>query len=227
MRRSKVVIHTRLILIGLLVSGCVPRTWPGDISASRKLAGRAEILRIEPLVIRVEGDLALRFRPEVSPHPDGPALLVARPCKGPVEIHSGKALGLWVPESACVAQIDQRPNGGRWLTMQDVLPLTRVYADPSADPNRVLKNLLDNASFAAAAMDGSLVACSEPKAGDLVCTIRWGDCLVMDETFYFRARPRRLGGTYLVVELGDFQQEGTEWWQADIVGDGSRPTKAL
>ena len=111
--------------------------------------------------------------------------------------------------------------------MQDVLPLTRVYADPSVDPIRVLKNIRENASFAAAAIDGSLVGCTAPKADDVVCTIRWGGCLVMDEPFYFRVRPRSRGGTYVVVELGDFQQDGTDWWQADIVGDGRRPTRAL
>jgi hypothetical protein len=214
MERPRHLIGT--LILGSLTGACQPWSWPGDLGAARRLAESAEIQQADPLMVRVEGDLALRFRPQASPHPDGPALLVAQRCDGRLDTHTGPALSLWLPDGACVAQIDQRPNGGRWLTMRNVLPLTRVYADPVADPAKVLANLRDNAPFAADAIGGSLTGCTKRGPHDLLCTIQWGGCLVMDDPFYFRVRPRPRGGTYVIVEVGDYPEEGTEWWQAEI-----------
>jgi hypothetical protein len=219
----------RWLLVALLPGGCVPWQWPGDVSGARELAGRAEIQRVDPLVVRVDRDLGLRFRPEADHHPDdGPARLVAKPCGGPIEGGSGSALSLWLPDGACVAQLDQRPGGGRWTTVRDVFPMTRVYADPFAYPPRVLANLRDNAALAAATMGaGRLIDCTKPAPDDLVCTVEWGDCLIVRESFYFRVRPRPQGGTYVVVELGIHPEAGTAWWQSEIDGDRSRPTGEL
>jgi hypothetical protein len=217
----EMVSSMRCLLIGVLIAGCQPWRWPGDVSSARELAGRVEISYGEPLVVRVDRDLTLRFRPERS-HYDGPSSLVARPCTGKLDTLSGPALSVWLPDEACVAQIDQRPDGEKSSIARDAFPLARVYADPFAYAPRVLANLRDNVSFAVNAMGGSLVGCSEPGPGDLVCTISWGDCLVVEVSLYFRVRPRPRGGTYVVAETGVHPGDGTEWWRAEIVENPRR-----
>jgi hypothetical protein len=197
---------------------CQPWRWPGDPNAAQKLATSAEVKRESEEVVSVDRDLRIRFRKEERAHPDGPSILTVRRCDGPLDSELGKALSVWLPERACVAQIDQRPNGDRWLGMRDVFPLTRVYADPLADSAKVRANLRDNAQFAADAMEGALKNCKDVGPGELLCVIKWGGCIIMEDWFYFRVIPRVRGGSFVVIELVSFVEgDPSAWRQAEVL----------
>jgi hypothetical protein len=222
------VINTRLMIIGLLV-GCQPWTWPGDTTAATALARAAGIDHPDKRTVGIEGRLWLRIK-EVEPYPDGETVVVVRRCGGRVEMpYAGAALSTWLPEGACVAQLDERPNDAHWLKKRDVSPFARVYVDPAVAPDRIARNLADNASFAADATSGSVVRRRDLGPTDFVYVLRTGEngCLPMEEAFRFRVLPRRGGGSYVLVTLQDepIEPGSASWLQ--VLSETSRPTGAF